>query len=213
MVPTASPVAPVSQPPTQSTLVIGTDICACQPGRYVFQLNYSNVCSTEFLNGGAGIEDAACTVQQGLSITPTGDDAVPVSVNRIIVSELDRDLEILRQLDLPGSFPDGTPIEFNAFTLTQSNPEPIVPRGLNVVIFGSNSNGDSIENDFAITFENTCGDFPVLQPGDSLGWLTIVRMNRLFSDKVSDCPAYFPDKHFGSTWSILPSCRHCPDAD
>jgi len=171
--PTENPTkAPVDPPPT-SVRIIGVDICACQPGRYIFQLDYDNGCAKEF-GGEGGIEEAMCVVIDGLNTTLTGDNARPTSVNRVLISEFDQNLEVMRQIDRQGPFADGDTIEYVGFTNADENPPPRIPRGLMITMTGTNAMGVDIDNDVVVLFENNCEDFPVLQVGDSMGWVDIV---------------------------------------
>jgi hypothetical protein len=154
------------------TAQIGTTICVCSPAIYELQLNFSATCETTALIGD-GILTSDCAIEPFQNVNVT--DEVPVSAGSIDILELDADLVLLTQSSKFGTFNNGDIIRFasvsnNSDTLN----ETFYPKGLQISIVGNNVLGETLFFAGLIVFDTECGQYPVIEVGSSIGWITFV---------------------------------------
>ena len=153
---------------------IGTELCACSPRSFEFQLDFSLTCPPINITIGNAVEATSCLV------SPFGnqnvDDLVPVSVENIDVLELGQNLRVVSQTDIDQVFNDGDTFMYTSIVADPQSIEAAgdVPRALQLNIVGINSQGDKIINVFIVTFTNGCGSYPVFEEGQSAGWARFV---------------------------------------
>jgi len=156
--------------------IIGTDVCACQPSDYTFTLNFAlNCADRSIMNGVNGVSEAICVVQDDDQMNVA--DPVPVIVSNILISELNQELDILKQGSLDGEFVDGDSVMFTSI-LGDGNADEFtdvtLPRGLQMSVTGENAAGVTIINTWVILYQNDCTTFPVLTDGNQIGWTVFV---------------------------------------
>lgn len=162
--------------PIASTQEVGVDLCACQPAFYNFTLNLTADCGDSTIdNSIPGVNDVACILNTLGNENVT--DSVPVVVDAIQVLELDQDSQVISQRTIDRRLTTGD--SFNYTSIVASNPAAInattLPRGIQVFLTGANAAGQSIINFYAILYDNDCSIYPVLEPGQMIGWTQLVR--------------------------------------
>jgi hypothetical protein len=152
---------------------IGTTICICSPSAYVMQLNFSSNCENDSLVG-EGILTSDCAIDPFQN--PNVTDEVPVSVSSIDLLELDVDLGLLTQSSRFGSFNDGDIIQFVSVSGDPSVlNETYYPKALQISMTGNNVAGDTLYFAGLIIYSTDCNQFPLIEEGSSIGWVTLVR--------------------------------------
>jgi hypothetical protein len=155
----------------------GQDDCACTPTTYEFVFDFDLFCPPVNITVGDAVQETSC------SVTPKGSqnvvDLIPVSVQNIVILELGQDLTVLVQESIEGNFLNGDSFEYESIT---NSPDQITspldyPRAIQLNIFGLNGSDESIINTFIMTFTNSCGAYPVLFDGQSIGWTTFVSIS------------------------------------
>lgn len=145
--------------------ISSVELCACSPRVYEFTFDFSLEC--EPLNvdlESGGIVDASCLVSgfDDLNVT----DLVPVAVSSVQVIEIGKDGTPISIAQEKGDFRDG-----GTFTYTSASFEgAVAPRAFQVRAIGRNEAGEPLVLQWAVTYSNNCGVFPVLQIDDSIGW-------------------------------------------
>ena len=79
--------------------------------------------------------------------------------------------QVVSQTVRTGTFVDGGTFTYTSIIATQPS---VIPRGLQLVITGLNSNEESTIQTYIITYTNDCGIFPVLTEGQRAGWTIFV---------------------------------------
>lgn len=151
---------------------IGTTICVCSPAIYELTLNFNATCETTALTGD-GILTSDCAIEPFQNDNVT--DKVPISAGSIDILELDADLVLLTQSSRFGTFNDGDVIRFASVSNdpTMLN-ETFYPKGLQLSIVGNNVLGETLFFAGLIVFETDCGQYPLIEVGSSVGWITFV---------------------------------------
>lgn len=176
----------------QST-TIGIDLCACTPTTYTFQLNFTALCNDTNIvagsssgsnnrsstgEGNSGIIDVACFVTEQTEEAEPVDDVIPVAVSTIDVLELNEDLDVLEQTQYADDFRNGDTFTYTSVMGMRSDFANLsakeIPAGLQLNIVGRNQIDQPIVNLWAMLFSNECGIYPVLVPGDAIGWTILV---------------------------------------
>lgn len=151
---------------------VGTTICACQPSTYTFTLKFSLQCADrDIQKGNTGIADASC-VDPGIQVT----DPFPVNVTNIVITELDHNLQTLKQDNLTVSYVDGDQFNYTSFLaddLAAVN-STTIPSGLVMMLNGVNAEGAALSSTWAIVYTNNCSDYPVLKDNNQIGWTVFV---------------------------------------
>lgn len=135
-------------------------------------LGFSQTCDATAIEGdGIVTTDCAIAPFQDDSVT----DLVPVTVGSIDILELDEDLTLLTQSSIFGTYNDGDSFEYTSISSDASMVNSTMfPKALQVSVLGNNANGDSIFFAGLIIFRTDCSTYPVLDVGDSIGWVTFV---------------------------------------
>lgn len=169
---------------SQDSPQIGVDICACAPGQYEFELDFSLFCPPVNITLGDAIAETSCLVSP--FETPEVSDLIPVVVTSIDVLELNQDLQISVQENIAGTFGDGDKFQYTSIAALPGeivNPEDL-PRAIQLNIIGVNQFDETIINVYLIVFSNNCGRYPVLFEGQFAGWTRFVSC--LFSSSSSE---------------------------
>jgi hypothetical protein len=158
---------------------VGTEICACQPSQYTMILNFALECDDKDIDESvvAGVQETACVVEgtvKDMDLT----DPFPVLVRNITITELDQELQPVKQDRLSGEFLDGAEISYTSFTAAEpGRVDPTsLPAGLQVELTGSNAGGELLKNIYVILFNQNCSIYPVLTDGMQIGWTVFVRL-------------------------------------
>lgn len=154
--------------------LVGVDICACQPSVYRFKLDFNLTCPDGTVSG-PGIVETACIVEtRDASVLVT--NPKPVRVTQIQILELGQDLAVVSNTLVEEDVFDGNEVEYTS--VTKRDPSIInnttLPKGFQVFITGVNSDEETLVNQFAISYANDCGIFPLLEVGDRIGWIEFV---------------------------------------
>lgn len=159
-----------SSTPTQG------DLCTCQPGTLTLTIDYALTCEDRtILTGDPGVEEAQCLTFSRSD--PMVTDPVPVSVESVLIFELDARLGILTTTNITESFASGDTITYESFAVTDTDAvlSGVVPHALQVTINGFNEAGDDLTNSYVIIYTNECDIYPVLTEGSTIGWSSLVR--------------------------------------
>lgn len=155
-------------------VVIGTDLCACQPSSFDFKLNFGLGCDNSTVQGD-GIEETACIID------PVLDDPVPVSASRMEILELDQGLQIIQSATtvLNGTYSNGDTVSFTSSIIDNDSSVEItapeeLPRGLLVAVTGENADGKELVNTWVLLYTNDCDIYPVINNGMQIGWTVFV---------------------------------------
>jgi hypothetical protein len=157
-------------------LVIGTDICFCQPATYKIRLNFRALCSESTVNETIpGIVEASCqTTSRTESENLT--DPYAILINEVQILELDQNFSIVGQTVYTDPLNDGDIIEYTSIVYT--DPEKItpesLPQGFQITIQAINSLEEPLSQTSAILYSNDCGIFPLLQELQQIGWNVFV---------------------------------------
>jgi len=156
---------------TRSTTaqISGTELCACSPRVYEFTFDFSLECEpiNVDLNSG-GILDATCLVAGFDNINVT--DLVPVAVSSVQIIEIGQDGGPAAVAQETGDFRDGSTITYTSISFEGA----VAPRAFQVRALGRNEAGEPLVLQWAVTYSNNCGVFPVLEVNDSVGWTIFV---------------------------------------
>jgi hypothetical protein len=122
---------------------------------------------------GDGILTSDCAIEPFQNVNVT--DEVPVSAGSIDILELDADLVLLTQSSKFGTFNNGDIIRFASVSNnTDTLNETFYPKGLQISIVGNNVLGETLFFAGLIVFDTECGQYPVIEVGSSIGWITFV---------------------------------------
>jgi hypothetical protein len=112
------------------------------------------------------------------SITPFQGEVsslVPVNVFSVDFLELDQDGQVLNQQSSFVDLQDGDTVSYESFSI---NPELVTeltaPKTLIVSFIARNAAREPLFMQYLITYSNSCEDFPVLFPGQQIGWTRFV---------------------------------------
>lgn len=152
----------------------GVELCSCAPSTYEFTLDFSLFCPPVNITLGNAVQATACQVNPFGN--PLVSDLVPIGVQSIDILELGQDLRILVQEKIEGNFGDGDTFQYTSIAANPDNIESSmeIPRALQLILVGVNSNDEPIINVYIITFTNNCDTYPVLFEGQSAGWTRFV---------------------------------------
>jgi hypothetical protein len=91
-----------------------------------------------------------------------------------VIFEFDQDFQLLVATTFPGDFLDGDSITYTSIVADQAADASKVPKLLQISIFALNSEKQPVVNSFGIVFSNDCNVYPVIDPGNSAGWISFV---------------------------------------
>lgn len=178
---------------------IGSTICICSPSSYVIQLNFSSNCENDSLVG-EGILTSDCAVDpfQNQNVT----DEVPVTVSSIDILELDVDLGLLTQSSKFGTFNDGDIIEYSSVSSDPSAlNDTFYPKALQISMIGNNVDGDTLFFAGLIIYSTECNQYPLIEEGSSIGWITLVSSDMIISKQPSSI--FHIDSYIYTSFAIL----------
>jgi len=150
--------------------ISGTELCACSPRVYELTFDFSLECepiNIDMDNG--GIDDATCLVAGFDNVNVT--DRIPVAVSSVQLIELGQDGAPAAVAQETGDFRDGDSITYTSISFEGA----VAPRAFQVRALGRNAAGEPLVLQWAVTYTNNCGVFPVLEINDSVGWTIFVR--------------------------------------
>jgi hypothetical protein len=144
------------------------DVFICSPTAFTMTLNFTGACPGT-IEEGAGIDGTECFFVPNATLNMS-----PVSVERISIQELGRDLKVLDNTNEQGEFVDGDSIEYTSVSSGEITELEQVPGGLQVNLIGRNALSQEISNSFLIQYTNDGSASPVIVIGDQIGWVTFV---------------------------------------
>lgn len=151
--------------------ISGTELCACSPRVYQLTFDFSLTCEPININlTNAGIMDATCLVSGFENINVT--DLVPVAVSSVQLIEIGQNGGPVAVKKETGDFRNGSTINYTSVSFEGA----VAPRAFQVRALGRNLEGQSLVLQWAVTYTNNCGVWPVLQLDDSIGWTIFVSL-------------------------------------
>lgn len=154
--------------------VVGTELCACNPAVYTFELLFdADLC--EFTNvDGLGIQNSNSFCAPA-GVDQDVENFAPIAISQIDILELDQTLVPFAFQPIRGSFRNGDTFTYTSVTATNPNlPDNRLPGGFQMNIIGINELEQAIQNVWIITFTNECGIFPIFTEGEQIGWTRLV---------------------------------------
>jgi hypothetical protein len=94
-----------------------------------------------------------------------------VSVDFVIVIELDENNTVIAQQNISYALADGDSFEY--VSSIQVDPSTF-PSAIQLNVYGSNAAGDTIVSFVAVSFTKNCAAYPVFMDTFSLGWIQFV---------------------------------------
>lgn len=149
------------------------DLCSCSPSTYTFTLDFSLTCPPVSVTRNPAITATFCQISPLGDANETITDLVPVEVESLGILELGQEFEVLSQQNITGPFVSGDTFDYTSLIDADAYDGEAV-RVIQLNIFATNALGESIVNFFAISFTNTCDEYPALIEGDSAGWTKFV---------------------------------------
>jgi hypothetical protein len=157
---------------TPAMAQIGETVCACSPAVFNMTLDFSLTCAD------ANVVESDGVVTSDCSITPFQGEVsslVPVNVFSVDFLELDQAGEVLNQRSRFVDLDDGATVSYVSFS---NNPELVdeltAPLTLIVSFIARNAASEPLFMQYLITYTNSCDAFPVLTPGQQIGWTRFV---------------------------------------
>ena len=151
--------------------IAGTELCACNPRVYELTFDFSRGCEPINVDrDSGGIMDATCLVAGFDNINVT--DLVPVAVSSVQLIEIGQDGGPAAVAQETGDFRDGSTITYTSVSFEGA----VAPRAFQVRALGRNAGGEPIVLQWAGTYSNNCGVWPVLELQDSVGWTIFVSL-------------------------------------
>jgi hypothetical protein len=158
-------------------LVVGKDICACQPAAFTLSLDLGGTCDSNDFNGKPGIEETVCAI---LDENDKLTERVPVSISKVQITEFDQTVENIKAQKTYNerNYTTGDAFEFTGFLADAGaiTDAVAVPGSLLVELSGVDKDGNLVDNSWVIDFKNGCDVFPVIAAGQRLGWAVFVRV-------------------------------------
>ncbi len=154
------------------SLTVNDEVCGCTSASYTFELDFGLTCPPTNINvgSGTGVERVSCLISPfGAPAT----DLEPVSVDSISILELDQSNSVLVEKRLDGEFFGGFSFSYTSI-INEATSIQGIPKALQLNLSGKNRDGVMLMNVFVINFTNECGVTPVIQVGESAGWVTFV---------------------------------------
>jgi hypothetical protein len=165
---------------TPAMAQIGDTICACSPTVFNMTLDFGLTCAdANIVSDGVLATDCSITPFQG-----EVSSLVPVNVFSVDFLELDQDGQVLNQRSSFVDLQDGDTVSYESFSI---NPELVTdltaPKTLIVSFIARNAAREPLFMQYLITYTNSCEDFPVLFPGQQIGWTRFVsRSVKIFEE-------------------------------
>ena len=162
--------------------VVASSICACQPSEWEFTLDFSRVdCGDTNVQVGMGVTWVSC------GSIPSFYDNQFRKVESVEIREYDAQGHLIhnqyKQASLNGPFTNGQSFSYTSVlawapAADYNNHVQVLelPETLEVQIRGTNQLEESSEFQFYVYFSNDCKAFPIMQSGDYIGPVTVVRV-------------------------------------
>ena len=117
-----------------------------------------------------GIVDATCLVTGFDDVNVT--DLIPVAVSSVQLIEIGESGAPAAVAQETGDFRDGSNITYTSISFEGA----VAPRAFQVRALGRNAAGEPLVLQWAVTYSNNCGVWPVLEVNDSIGWTIFVSL-------------------------------------
>ena len=162
-------------------------VCGCSAPTYAFVLDFSLSCPPTNITTGMGVSSVSCL------ISPFGaptNKLSPVVLDSVSILELDQLNNVLVEERIEGNFFDGDEFSYSSIINEREDNTSVqdIPKAIQLNLSGRNEDGIMLMNVFVITFTNTCGLIPVIQDGESAGWVIFVSF--FFSAKNMSVSSY-----------------------
>jgi len=142
---------------------VGVDICACSPRVYEMTLDFSLTCPPILVEIGEGVIEGSCLITS--FDNPEVIDLIPVAVSSVQFIELGQDGTPLSVTQETGDFRNRSVLTYRSVS-----EKGIIPLAFQTRAIGMNEDGDTLIMQWALTYNNDCGIFPILDEGESVGW-------------------------------------------
>eukprot|EP00533_Pseudo-nitzschia_delicatissima_P002588 CAMPEP_0116110658 /NCGR_PEP_ID=MMETSP0327-20121206/18027_1 /TAXON_ID=44447 /ORGANISM="Pseudo-nitzschia delicatissima, Strain B596" /LENGTH=280 /DNA_ID=CAMNT_0003603833 /DNA_START=249 /DNA_END=1088 /DNA_ORIENTATION=+ len=144
---------------------------------------------------GSGVSRVSCLISPfGAPTTKLN----PISIDSVSVLELDQSNNVLVEERIGDGFNDGDSFSYQSIINRDVTTIQNIPKALQLNLSGRNEDGVMLMNVFVITFTNECGVTPVLEVGESAGWVR-------FAEMSGPIPKFCPTREPSSTPSEAPS--------
>jgi hypothetical protein len=134
-------------------------------------LDFALTCTETSVALSPGISDVVCNTNPNVGL-----DSTTAQATSIQILELDQFQKILRTDMITTVKDNGATIEYQSYIASsQTNQVDRVPGSLEIAIMARDTTVTSIYQQLVIQFSNDCTVYPVLSPGQQIGWLKMVR--------------------------------------
>ncbi len=165
------------------------ELCSCSPSTYTFTLDFSLTCPPVSVTRNPAITATFCQISPLGDANETITDLVPVEVESLGILELGQEFEVLSQHNITGPLISGDTFDYTSL-IDADGYDGAPVRVIQLNIFATNALGESIVNFFAISFTNTCDEYPALIEGDSAGWTKFVSFPTAMRSSGIQCLLY-----------------------
>jgi len=155
-------------------VIANDNVCGCSASSYTFVLDFGLSCPRTNITTGSGVASVSCIISPFGAPTT---NLAPLSLNSVSILELDQSNNVLAETTISGDLVDGDSFSYSSVINGREDDEESIqniPKALQLNLSGRNEDGDFLMNVFVITFTNECGVTPVIQVGDSIGWVIFV---------------------------------------
>lgn len=155
------------------SFTVNDDVCGCSSAAYTFLLDFGLTCPPANIRTGtgSGVSRVSCLISPfGAPTTKLN----PISIDSVSVLELDQSNNVLVEERIGGGFNDGDSFSYQSIINRDVTTIQNIPKALQLNLSGRNEDGVMLMNVFVITFTNECGVTPVLEVGESAGWVRFV---------------------------------------
>ncbi len=148
---------------------LGVDVFICSPTSISFTLLSMGGCPGTI--AGPGIAGTDCFFQPDENST----GLIPfVSVSLIQIIEVNlKDLPA-HVVNYESNYTSGESIQWTSLSATNITNPSDIPGGIQIIVTGSDENGQTIRNSIAIEYTNDGSVSPIFEIGDQIGWIVIV---------------------------------------
>lgn len=171
------------------------EVCGCSAVTYNFVLDFSLSCPPTNITTGSGVASVSCL------ISPFGaptNKLSPVVLDSVSILELDQVNNVLVEKRIDGDLVSGDSFSYSSIINNVADVTSIqnIPRALQLNLSGRNEDGVMLMNVFVITFTNQCGVNPVIQVGESAGWV-------IFVSSLFLCPCSIAENIYIFSWPFF----------
>jgi hypothetical protein len=157
------------------TLTANDDVCGCSASTYILVLDFSLSCPPTNIDiaVGSGVAALSCLIAPFGAPTT---NLTPVVLDSVSILELDQNFNVLVEEIINGELVNGDSFSYSSIVNNREDMTNIqnIPSELQLNLSGRNEDGVMIMNVFVIRFSNSCGVTPVIQDGESAGWVIFV---------------------------------------